>query len=201
MYLSIRTIELKKLKIGIWCSQKLIWEILTPVTETFTPETPRALAEQPTSPNNRHVETLHFFHFSFQTYIVRSPCLCSGYVKHKNDLIRVRKKGHVLAWNARFVATDRAGKCQTFGQKYSHFQVSHLHYSLADILSKISVMLPQTIFFFKKVPMSPWKTFSGFTPVDVEMPSPTVVSHLQSSPQKMSSSVATNQLENVPLSR
>lgn len=49
-----------------------------------------------------------------------------------------------------FVATDRAGKCQTFGQKYSHFQVSHLHYSLADILSKISVMLPQTIFLKKK---------------------------------------------------
>lgn len=39
-------------------------------------------------------------------------------------------------------------------------------------------------FLKKKVPMSPWKTFSGFTPVDVEMPSPTVVSHLQSSHQK-----------------
>ena len=32
--------------------------------------------------------------------------------------------------------------------------------------------------------MSPRKTFSGFTPVDVEMQSPTVVSHLQSSHQK-----------------
>ena len=32
-----------------------------------------------------------------------------------------------------------------FGQIYSHFQVSHLDSSLADIPSKISVMLPQTI--------------------------------------------------------